>query len=138
MEETQELAQDRPTRSSSEAPGHGGQLANDGDLETNWTAAGKVGETAWWGVDLERACRLNSVTVTFPFGGRLKMAVQVSTDLNAWNTVSEFNDSVKAGERTNLGLPPGTEGRGVRLVFQEVPAGELPAISEFSVTGTPQ
>ena len=136
-DETQELAQDRPTRSSSDAAGHGGQLANDGDLDTYW-AVGKAGETAWWGVDLERACALKSASFTLPFSGKVKAAVQVSSDLDAWKTVAELDDAVNAGERTSLELPPGTAGRGIRLVFAEIPAGATAAISEFTVTGMPQ
>ncbi len=47
------VGQENPTRASSEAPGHSGRLANDGNPATFWQAA--AGDTnAWLRVDLER------------------------------------------------------------------------------------
>jgi beta-galactosidase len=58
-----------PTRASSEAPGHTGRFANDGNPETFWQAA--AGDTnAWLRVDLERIVTVSRTKLTFPTPGK--------------------------------------------------------------------
>lgn len=62
------LGTENPTLTSSEAPGHSGRLANDGNPATFWQAA--AGDTnAWWRVDLERIATVQKNGADVP-GGR--------------------------------------------------------------------
>ena len=70
---------ENPVRASSEAPGHGGSLANDGDVATFWQAA--EGDTnAWWRVDLERIVTVSEDSLTFPKEGNWRYRVELSDD----------------------------------------------------------
>ena len=63
---------ENPVRASSEAPGHGGRLANDGKVATFWQAT--EGDTnAWWRVDLERIVTVSEVEFDVPDGRQLAL-----------------------------------------------------------------
>jgi hypothetical protein len=135
-DDLQELANDRPTLASSEAAGHSGPSANDGDRSTFWSAATRPGATAWWGVDLERSCNLKNFSLVLPVAGNFRLAIQASDEAGSWKTVVEKQDIFAAGERKDVELPQGTAGRFLRVVFEALPADVTPSISEFTLEGT--
>src|SRR5208283_1728732 len=68
-----------PTRASSEAAGHSGRLANDGNPATFWQAA--AGDTnAWLRIDLERIVTVSKTKLTFPTEGNWRYKVEISDD----------------------------------------------------------
>lgn len=124
-----------PTRASSEAPGHSGGLANDGDPATCWQADDRT-SNAWWGIDLERIVSIQSFTLTFPEDGDWRYRIEVSDDGKGWKPAIEQSRSAETSKERTEAAPPGTTGRFVRVSLTGVPAGKSAAISEFSATGT--
>ena len=131
------FGRENPTRASSEAPGHSGRLANDGNAATFWQAA--TGDTApWLQIDLERLVNVQQIRLTFPAEGDWRYRIEVSADgLQDWrllagptqagNRRAERTDPVEATERT---------GRFLRLTLLGWPDGGAPALAEVEVTGT--
>ena len=128
------LGRDKPTRASSEAAGHNGGLANDGNAATSWqAAAGDKG--AWWQVDLERSCALSSIKVTLPTSGDYRFTVEVSDDGQVWRKAGDSTQGRFAGAVCTLRLADGTAGQIVRVSFVSVPAGAVAGIGEMEVNG---
>lgn len=149
-----------PTRASSEAPGHSGRFANDGDDGTFWqAAAGDV--NAWFIVDLERIMAVRTTKLTFPTDGNWRYRIETSDDGNTgWKMVADraqTSDTLKV--RTDVvvqnaqnaparGQYPAMRGRGmrgqnaalsgrfVRVTILGTPANQPPALAELEVTGT--
>jgi hypothetical protein len=142
----QALGRDKPTRASSEAPGHNGALANDGDEASCWQAS-VDDHAAWWQVDLERMCAVSSVKLTFPtaesqpeshpesHGESYVFTVQLSDDGEKWRNAGESSGAKFAGKVCTLKLQKHSRGQYVRVSFKALPAGTPPAISEFEVSG---
>jgi len=123
-----------PTRTSSEAPGHNGRFANDGDPATYWQAADSM-PNAWWQIDLERIVAINQIKLTFPTEGAYRYKVETSEDGSRWKmAVDQTNTNLTAKERTDT-APSGTVGRFVRVTFTSVPVGKPAALSEAQFTG---
>ena len=78
-----------PTRASSEAPGHSGRLANDGNPATFWQAV--AGDTnAWLRIDLERIVTVSKMKLTFPTEGNWRYQIEISDDGETnWKLVAD-------------------------------------------------
>ena len=126
------FGQDNPTHASSEAPGHGRGMANDGKADTYWQA--EAGDTnAWWSVDLERLVTVRSVTLGFPWKGGWDCRLEVSDDgKTGWQPVGAARCAA-SGEATVS--PPPVRGRFLRVVFAGRPAGTPAALSRVEVHG---
>jgi hypothetical protein len=123
-----------PTRASSEAPGHTGGLANDGDPVTSWQAA-DAAANAWWQADLERIVAIEKFALLFPEEGRWRYRIEVSLDGTAWQpAVDQTASDVSSRDRSDRALP-GTTGRFVRVTIAGAPGDKPAAISEFSASG---
>jgi beta-galactosidase len=130
------LGRENPTRASSEAPGHSGQLANDGNPRTFWQAA--AGDTnAWLRVDLERIVTVSQTKLTFPTKGNWCYKVEISDDgENGWRLVSNQTLTTNiAKERMDTveGISP--RGRFLRVSITAAPAGHSPALAELEISG---
>jgi hypothetical protein len=122
-----------PTRASSEAPGHSGGLANDGDPTTFWQA-GSAG-SAWWQIDLERIVAIQKFALLFPAEGNWRYRIEVSPDGTTWKpAIDQTGTTATAKDRTD-NPAGGATGRFVRVTISGTPAGRPAAISEFSATG---
>jgi beta-galactosidase len=126
-----------PTRASSEAPGHSGRLANDGDTATFWQAAD--GDTnPWLAIDLERLVNMSQVKLTFPRPGAWRYKIEVSEDgENNWKLLTDQTQagSVTADRVHNVQSGP-VSGRFVRLTVVGAPDGMPAALAEMKVFGT--
>jgi hypothetical protein len=123
-----------PTRASSEAPGHSGGLANDGDPATFWQAAGATAN-AWWQIDLERIVAIEKFALLFPDEGDWRYRVEVSLDGATWKPAVDQTAATATSKDRVDNAPGGTTGRFVRVTITGAPAGKPAAISEFSATG---
>jgi hypothetical protein len=125
-----------PVRASSEAPGHGGRLANDGNVATFWQAA--EGDTnAWWRVDLERIVTVSKIRLTFPAEGNWRYRVEISDDGSSdWKLVADQTQTVSTEKVRIDTMHPGARGRFLRLKFTGLPARRPAALAEVEVSGT--
>jgi len=127
---------DNPTRASSEAPGHSGRLANDGDSTTFWQA--DTGDTnAWLRVDLEKTVTVNQMKLTFPTEGIWRYRIEISEDgESGWRLLADQTQStVTSAERTNQVKGSPAHGRFVRISFVGPSPGKSPGLAELEVTG---
>jgi len=131
---TQDVALNRPTQASSEAPGHNGAGAIDGNPSTYWSASDdKPG--AWWQVDLEQPHTITSVQTTFPATGNYRYRIEGSLDGNIWTQlVDQSNTQSMEKVRTDT-IPPDQHFQMVRITFTAVPAGQRAAIADVKIDG---
>jgi len=122
-----------PTRASSEAPGHAGGLANDGDPATFWQTA--TPGSAWWQIDLERIVAIEKFALLFPADGAWRYRIEVSQDGMTWKVAVDQTSSTTDAKERNDKAETGATGRFVRVTVTGVPAGKPAAIAEFSATG---
>jgi hypothetical protein len=123
-----------PTRASSEAPGHSGGLANDGDPATFWQAANAM-PNSWWGIDLERIVAIEQFSLLFPEEGNWRYRIEISQDGTTWRPATDQTGTTSTSKDRTDKASPGATGRFVRVTITGVPAGRSAALSEFSATG---
>jgi hypothetical protein len=130
------LGLNNPTRVSSESPGHGGRLANDGNSATFWQAVD--GDTnAWLCIDLERIATVNSVKLSFPLDGNWRYRVEISDDGNSnWKMISDQTQTASSAKIQTLSAATSVRGRFLRATITGTPANQSPALAELEVTGT--
>jgi beta-galactosidase len=130
------LGLENPTRASSEAPGHSGRLANDGQAATFWQAADGAAN-AWLRVDLERILMITQTKLTFPTEGNWRYKVELSDDgENGWKLVVDQTQTTRTGKERADAVPNSSlRGRFVRITLTGGPADPAAAISEFTATG---
>ena len=126
---------ENPTRASSEAPGHSGRFANDGNAATCWQAASDD-TNAWWRVDLERLVTVSQTRLTFPTAGNWRYKIEISDDGNSlWKPVVDQTADVNADRLRVDNVATGVVGRFLRVTFTARPAGQRAALSEVEVLG---
>jgi hypothetical protein len=128
------VAANRPTVASSEAPGHNGSNVLDGNSATFWSAADDR-PGAWWTADLEQLHTLKSVQTTFPAAGDCRYRIEGSVDGTSWtllvdNTNTKSNDQVR---KDNISGDPHFQF--VRITLTALPPGQPAAISDVKVIG---
>ena len=131
------LGRENPTRASSEAPGHSGRLANDGNPATFWQAAD--GDTnAWLTVDLEKIITVSKMKLTFPSEGNWRYKLEISDDgETGWKLVADQTQTTNvAKEHSDAAQANSPRGRFVRVSIVGTPANQNPALAELDVTGT--
>ncbi|XHR31306.1 MAG: glycoside hydrolase family 2 TIM barrel-domain containing protein [Chthoniobacteraceae bacterium] len=122
-----------PVNASSETPGHGSSLANDGDAATCWQA-GSGDRNAWWQVDMEKTMKVQSVKIVFPTDGPRPFRVEVSQNRESgWTPVAE-DDGGTARERV-VPVASGISAEFLRVIFPNQPGTAPAAISELEITG---
>lgn len=126
---------DNPTLASSEAPGHNGRLANDGNEATFWQAANGDGHP-WWQVDLERTVTVRRTKITFPQAGRAHYQVEISDNgVDDWKLVSDQTQSTNTDPVRTEAATEGAHGRFLRVTFSDSPDGTPAGIAELEVLG---
>jgi len=126
---------ENPTRASSEASGHSGRLANDGNAATFWQA--DAGDTnAWWRVDLERIVNVSKTKLTFPDAANYRYQLEISDDGTCnWKLITDQTQTASTDQvRTDI-APGGVSGRFLRVTFTGLPAGKSAALAEVEVFG---
>jgi hypothetical protein len=127
---------ENPVRASSEAPGHSGRLANDGNPATFWQAA--EGDTnAWLRVDLERIMTVCKIRLTFPAEGNWRYRIEISDDGSSdWKLVADQTQTASIKKVRNDSTQPGARGRFLRVKFTGLPSGRPAALAEVEASGT--
>ncbi len=126
-----------PTRASSEAPGHSGRLANDGNQATFWQAV--AGDTnAWLQINLERFVTVSKTKLTFPTEGNWRYRIEISDDGETnWRLIADQTRTTDtARERTDTVRDNAPRGRFVRVTFAGTPDAQAAALAEMELTGT--
>ena len=129
------FGRENPTLTSSEAPGHGGHLANDGNDNTFWQA--NNGDThAWWQVDLERIVMVSKLKLTFPAEGNWRYRVEISDNGNdGWKLVSDQSRNASTDKVRTDAAQNDVRGRFLRVTFTDLPDGKSAGIAELEVLG---
>ena len=131
------LGRDNPTRASSEAPGHSGRLANDGNPATFWQAdAGDA--NPWLRVDLERIVTVSQTQLTFPSQGNWRYKIEISADGESnWKLLTDQTQTTGiSADRTDTVQGRSGSGRFVRVMVVGFPLGQSAAVAELRVQGT--
>jgi hypothetical protein len=130
------LGLENPTRASSEAPGHSGRLANDGNSATFWQAA--AGDTnAWLRVDLERIVNIHQTKLTFPTEGNWRYKVEISADgESGWKMISDQTQNTTGAKIQTQPAMSGACGRFLRVTITDSSTGKSPALAEVEVRGS--
>ena len=131
------LGRDNPTRASSEAPGHSGRLANDGNTATFWQAV-PGDRNAWLWVDLERIVTVSQTKLILQSKGNWRYLIEISNDGEAnWKPiVDQTQTTSSSADRTDLVTGASSSGRFVRVTITDTPNGQAPAVAELQVLGT--
>lgn len=130
----QDIAYNRPTGASSEAPDHNGARAVDGDPATYWSANDRQ-SGAWWLVDLEQPHTIALVRTTFPAAGNYRYRIEGSPDGNVWTLlVDQTKSESTAKSRTDV-IPGNQHARIVRIVLTALPNGQSAAIADVKIEG---
>ena len=129
------LGMNSPTRASSEAPGHSGRLASDGNPATFWQAdAGDA--NAWFRVDLERIVTVSSLKLTFPSEGNWRYRVEISDDGNTgWKLVSDQTQTPSTARILTLSGAGNVRGRILRVSYVGTPDTRPAALAEVELLG---
>ncbi len=131
------FGQGNPTRASSEAPGHSGRFANDGNAATFWQAdAGD--RNPWLIIDLERIVTASQTKLTFPAPGNWRYKIEISADGESnWKLLADQTHTANnSAERTDLAQGGSNSGRFVRVMVVASPPGQSAAVAELQVLGT--
>jgi hypothetical protein len=128
------LGVENPTRASSEAPGHSGRLANDGNPATFWQAAANDTH-ANLRVDLERICVVSSSKITFPSPGNWRYRIEISSDGNSnWKLIADQSQSIdQSAQRRDTSASPDARGRYLRITILQSPNNQPGALAELEV-----
>ena len=130
------LGMNNPTRASSEAPGHGARLANDGNPATFWQADNRD-NSPWISIDLERIVNPTSMKLVFPSDGAWRYRVEISEDGNGgWKLLSDRTQTAGSERMQTLSAAEGAGGRFVRVSFVSSTDAKPAALAEVEVTGT--
>ena len=132
--EPQDIACNRPTSASSEAPGHNGSRAVDGDAATYWSADDRQ-PGAWWQVDLEQPHTITAVQTTFATAGNYRYRIEGSPDGNAWTLLADQTQSESVAQTRADAIPSDHHWQQVRITFTALPPGQPAAIAEVKITG---
>jgi len=130
----QNVAYNRPTGASSEAPGHNGSRAVDGDANTYWSASDDQ-PGAWWQVDLEQPHTITAVQITFPAAGNYRYRVEGSINGNSWTLLADNSQTDRTEPVRTDKIPSGQRVQIVRLTFAGLPVGTAAALAEVKITG---
>jgi hypothetical protein len=131
---TPDVAGNRPTEASSEAAGHNGAAAIDGDLSTYWQAADdKPG--AWWQVDLEQPHTISSVKITFPAAGNWQYKIEGSPDGTTWTLLADESKSASTEKVRTEAITGDQHPQFVRITFTGLPPGQKAAIADVKIEG---
>jgi hypothetical protein len=130
----QNVAYNRPTGASSEAPGHNGSRAVDGDANTYWSASDEQ-PGAWWQVDLEQPHSITAVQTTFPAAGNYRYRLEGSINGNSWTLLADNSQTDRAEPVRTDKIPSGQRVQIVRLTFTGLPVGTAAALAEVKITG---
>ncbi|MEY3896662.1 MAG: hypothetical protein RLZZ214_2182, partial [Verrucomicrobiota bacterium] len=125
-----------PSRSSSEAYGHGPNLANDGNTATFWQAH-EDDKPAWLRVDLERIVTVSRVRLTFPNAANWRYRIEMSDDgAGGWKSVADQSQAPGSGVLCDDAASTPVRGRFLRLTFTGESGGLRAALAEMEVTGS--
>ena len=124
-----------PTRASSEATGHSGRMANDGNAATFWQAD-PSDTNAWVMIDLERNATVNSVKLMFPFDGNWRYRVEISDDGSSnWKMISDQTQTASSATVQTLSATTAARGRFLRVTFAGAPDAKPAALAEIEASG---
>lgn len=124
----------RPTSTSSAAPGHDGPKAND-DQENTWWQASDQDGSAFWLVHLENVYALHWLAVIRPDDQGADFVVEISKDNNAWQAIAEGPRGRRTHDFALFDKP--LTATFLRIRFPAVTPGRPAALSEVRVIAKP-
>jgi beta-galactosidase len=130
------LGLNNPTRASSEAPGHSGRFANDGNQSTFWQADASDNK-AWLRIDLERIATVSEIRLAFPSEGNWRYKVEISDDGEGnWKLIADQTQATATEKvRTDKTQNNAPAGRFVRVMFAGTPEEKPAALMDVEIRG---
>jgi hypothetical protein len=135
-EKDQSLALNHPVTASSEAPGHGAKLANDGSTSTGWQAADNL-PGAWWQIDMENINSIDSVETTFGDAANYRYKIEASPDGNTWTVLADQTQTTNASQVRTDACAKNEHNRYLRLTITGLPAQQAALVEEINILGKP-
>jgi hypothetical protein len=129
-----DIARNRPTWASSEAAGHNGAEALDGDPFTYWSASDNQ-PGAWWQVNMEQPHTIDLVRTTFPTAGNYRYRIDGSSDGSLWTLLIDQTKTPSVEPTRTDVIPAGRHCQFVRITFTALPAGQPAAIANIFIQG---
>jgi hypothetical protein len=123
-----------PTLASSSLPGHAPNLANDGDLSTDWRPR-QDDPAPWFILHLERIISLRHVRLTFPQAGACTYVIEASVDGQTWRMADDQSTDDRKEAAREDDLEPVTAEM-IRLRLSRTTGADV-GISEITVLGSP-
>jgi hypothetical protein len=127
------VARDRPSRASSEAPGHPARHGNDSS-PMFWSAADSTAG-AWWMVDLEGFYQVSGSKITFHSAGNYRFVIELSQNGIDWQHAVDRRATENTAAARNDIYPPGAVARYVRVTFVATPPGAPANLVDFEIHG---
>ncbi|MCS7034399.1 MAG: discoidin domain-containing protein, partial [Phycisphaerae bacterium] len=125
------VALNRPSRASTESPGHPARHGNDGDSTTFWES---TDSEAWWMVDLEGYYQISGSRVTFPNAGNWRFFVEISEDGHRWTEAVNRRETPSVSAVRQDIYPPGATARYWRITLLGT-ADSVAQLAEVEVHG---
>jgi hypothetical protein len=132
--DNQNVALNRPTSASSEAPGHTAAAAVDGNAATYWSASDpKPG--AWIQVDLEHPYNLASIETTFTDALAYQYKIEGSPDGVTWTLLADQTQTAFTDKIRTDTCAKNDHCQFVRMTFTGLPPGRAAAVAEMKMSG---
>ncbi len=134
-ERPENFAKGKPATASSNQPEHTPAHANDGGMDSRWTAV-QAGANQWWQVDLGEVRPLRYLAVDFEREEKnCGYQIKVSTDASTWQTIvtKPTSRNPRWGGPTQVFHDVDAKARYVRIEFTEMLSGAWASIKEFAV-----
>lgn len=123
-----DIALNKPTRTSGDAPGHSSSLAVDGNDDTFWLAD-RTGAGTWYQVTPERFVAIESIELLFPRQGMWRYRIENTVDGENWGILTDQSDSQDLSALRRHSFRHDNMTLAVRIIFTGLPAGRAAALS---------
>ena len=134
--DSQNIALNHPTGASSEASGHGAEMAVDGNPATSWQAA-DAAPGAWWREDMERLYTVTSVEVTLLDTATYQYRIEGSADGDNWILLADRTQDGGSDRVLSNACAKNDHLRWLRIVFTGLPADHPAALREVKILAKP-
>jgi beta-galactosidase len=133
-ERPENFANGKPATASSNQPEHAPAHANDGSLDSRWTAV-QAGANQWWQVDLGEVRPIRYLALDFEREEKnCGYQIKVLTDAATWQTVvtKPTSRNPRWGGPTQIFHDVDAKARYVRIEFTEMLSGAWASVKEFA------
>lgn len=128
-----DIARNKPTKTSGDAIGHSSMLAVDGNDRTFWLAD-RNGTGTWFQITPERFVAIDSLELTFPEEGEWRYRIETTMDYETWCVLTDQSASKDLAVLRRHSFDTNNIALAIRIVFTGVPNGKAAAITAIRLT----